>query len=335
MAEAVRKSYYDILGVPPEADAKAIKDAYRRAARAAHPDLGGSATRFHDVAVAYETLSDPRRRERYDADTGRGRASTPGTTGTTGTAGATGPARTPGAATAGRYGAPGPGGSTRTSVEDEDAARSAANYLPPFSPSSPPAVPLILAGRQLHGSPRQPGMFGRLSSAVRARIDGETRTAALLERGLLATYPAARLVNGLRFDDRDGTTAGHVLLAGYRIAVIDSFTASPGNFSWDGRSLRHQGRPVELEVPRAVRAVQDLFPECNVAGWVVIHGAPDNPFAPVIDVPPGFDRASTTLVQVVNAGTAVRTLRSFLSSGPTPNVVQLPVLARLLAVAGS
>ncbi|MHA7281649.1 J domain-containing protein [Arthrobacter sp. TMS2-4] len=329
MAEAARQSYYDILGVPPDADARDIKGAYRRAARLAHPDLGGSAERFHDIAVAYETLSDPRRRERYDADTGRGRASATGATGGPGTG------RTPTTATAGRDGTPSPRSATRTSVEDDEAARSAPDYLPPFTPSSPPAVPLILAGRQLHGSPRQPGMFARLSSGVRARIDGELRTAALLERSLLATYPAARLVNGVRFDDRDGTTAGHVLLAGYRIAVIDSFTASPGNFSWDGQSLLHQGRPVEFQVPRTVRAVQDLFPECNVAGWVVIHGAPDNPFSPVIDVPPGFDRASTTRVQVVNAGTAVRTIRSFLSSGPTPNVLQLPVLARLLAAAGS
>ncbi|WP_394253251.1 J domain-containing protein [Arthrobacter pityocampae] len=330
MAEAPRQSYYDILGVPPDAGARDIKNAYRRAARAAHPDLGGSAALFHDVAVAYETLSDPRRRERYDADTGRGRASTPGASG------GPGAGRPPGAAaTAGRTGAPAPRSPMRTSVEDDEATRSAPVYLPPFSPSSPPAVPLILAGRQLHGSPRQPGVFARRSSGVRARIDGELRTSALLERSLLPTYPAARLVNGIRFEDRDGTTAGSVLLAGYRIAVIDSFTASPGNFSWDGRSLRHQGRPVGFEVPRTVRAVQELFPECNVAGWVVIHGAPDNPFAPVIDVPPGFDRASTALVQVVNAGTAVRTIRSFLSSGPTPNVVQLPVLARLLAVAGS
>lgn len=323
MAEA-RKSYYDILGVPPGAGLKDIKDAYRRAARAAHPDLGGSAERFHDVAVAYETLSDPQRRERYDADTGRNRS-------------AADSARGAGTATAPRGAAspkqaPAP---TRTTVEDDEAARSAPLYVPPFSPSAPPVVPLILAGRQLHGAPRQPGMFARLSSGVRARVDGELRTSALLERALLPTYPAARLVNGVEFDDREGTSAGHVLLAGYRMAVIDSFTASPGNFSWDGRSLRHQGRPVDLQVDRTVRAVQDLFPDCNVAAWVVIHGAPDNPFAPVIDVPPGFDRSAPAVVQVVNAGTAVRTIRSFLASGPTPNAVQLPVLARLLAAAGS
>ncbi len=322
MAESTRESYYDVLGVPPEAGTKEIKDAYRRAARAAHPDLGGSAARFHDVAVAYETLSDPQRRERYDADTGRGRGRPapprPGSTDTTGTR--------PGAAAR---------AATRTSADDDEAASSPPSYLPPFSPSSPPEVPLILAGRQVHGGPRKPGMFARMSSATRSRLDGELRTAALLERALLPTYPAARLVNGIDLEDRHDTTAGHVVLAGYRMAVIDSFTAAPGNFSWDGRTLRHQGRPVDLPLTRAVRAVQELFPDCNVAGWVIIHGAPDNPFAPVIDVPPGFDRTSAAFTQVVNAGTAVRTIRSFLSAGPTPNVVQLPVLARLLASAGS
>lgn len=319
MAEAPRKSYYDILGVPPGADGKQIKDAYRRAARAAHPDLGGSDSLFHDVAVAYETLGDPQRRERYDADAGRGRPASGAQPGTS----------------TGRNGTSPPHRPAPTRVDDQDVTKGPPDYLPPFSPSSPPAVPLILAGRQVHGSPRQPGMFARMSLGVRARIDGEQRTATLLERALLPTYPAARLVNGVEFDDRDRTTVGHVLLAGYRMAVIDSFTATPGNFSWDGRSLRHQGRPVELQLPRAVRAVQELFPDCNVAGWLVIHGAPDNPFAPVIDVPPGFDRSSPTAPQVVNAGTAVRTIRSFLSSGPAPTVVQLPVLARLLASAGS
>ena len=316
MAEAPRKSFYDILGVPPEAGAKDIKDAYRRAARSAHPDLGGSAARFHDVTVAFETLGDPQRRERYDTDSRRGR--TP----------SAGPAETGRSAST-----ESPPASTR--VEDEEAAGSAPEYVPMFSTARPPAVPLILAGKQMHGAARQPKMFARLASGARARMDGELRTAALLERALLPSYPAARLVNGLEFDDREKTTAGHVLLAGYRMAVIDSFTAPPGNFSWDGRALRHQGRPVDLELPRTVRAVQELFPAMNVSGWVVIHGAPDNPFAPVIDVPPGFDRSSPTLVQVVNAGTAVRTIRSFLASGPSPNVVQLPVLAQLLSATDS
>ena len=319
MAEAPRKSYYDILGVPPEAGTKDIKDAYRRAARSAHPDLGGSAAQFHDVAVAFEVLGDPRRRERYDTETRRsGVPSAAGARPSDARRGPASPRSDPRRTDASR-------------TEDEDAAGAAAEYLPPFQPNEPPAVPLILAGKQLHGEPRQPRGFARLSSGGRARVDGELRTAALLERALLPSYPAARLVNGLEFDDREKTTAGHVLLAGHRLAVLDSFTAAPGNFSWDGRSLRHQGRPVDLQVPRSVRVLQELFPDLNVAGWLVIHGAPDNPFSPVIDVPPAFDRSSPTVVQVVNAGTAVRTIRSFLSSGPAPNVVQLPVLAQLLA----
>lgn len=311
MAEASRTSYYDVLGVAPGAGAQDIKDAYRRAVRTAHPDLGGSAAEFHAVTVAYETLADPRRRERYDADTGRGRPAP---------APASGPSRT----------RTGPRRPPRT--EDDDAVKVPPVYEPEFSPSEPPVVPLILAGQQAHGSPRQPRMFARLSTRNAARVDGETRTAALLERTLLPTYPAARLVNGVEFEDREKTTAGHLVLAGDRLAVIDSFAAPPGNFSWDGRVLRHQGRSVELQVPHTVRLVQELLPDLDVAGWLVIHGAPDNPFAPVIDVPPGFDRTAPGTLQVTNAGTAVRTIRSFLSAGPRPTVVQLPVLARLLAL---
>jgi hypothetical protein len=196
-------------------------------------------------------------------------------------------------------------------------------------------LPLLLAGRQSHGTARRPGLIARLGAEARARMDGELRTAALVEAAVLPGFPAARLVNGLVFSDTARTAAGSAVLAGYRIAVIDSFTAHPGNFYWDGRSLRHQGRPVSLRMPATVRTVQELFPECNVAGWTVIHGAHDNPFDPVIDTPPGFDRAAPSVVQVVNAGTAARTLKAFLAGGPQPNVVQLPVLGRLLSAAGS
>ena len=65
------RTYYAVLGVSRSATAKQIKDAYRKAARTAHPDHGGSAEQFHAVAVAYEMLSDPERRRRYDRTLGR------------------------------------------------------------------------------------------------------------------------------------------------------------------------------------------------------------------------------------------------------------------------
>ncbi len=60
-------SHYQTLDVPKTADPAAIKKAYRRAARKAHPDReGGSHQAMVAVARAYETLSDAEKRARYD-----------------------------------------------------------------------------------------------------------------------------------------------------------------------------------------------------------------------------------------------------------------------------
>jgi molecular chaperone DnaJ len=64
------KDYYKILGLPKTADAKAIKQAYRRLARKYHPDqnAGNAAAveRFKEINEANEVLSDPEKRQRYD-----------------------------------------------------------------------------------------------------------------------------------------------------------------------------------------------------------------------------------------------------------------------------
>lgn len=63
------KDYYKILGIEPEADAKAVKTAYRRLARKYHPDVSTeheAEKRFKEVAEAYEVLSDEARRAEYD-----------------------------------------------------------------------------------------------------------------------------------------------------------------------------------------------------------------------------------------------------------------------------
>jgi curved DNA-binding protein CbpA len=62
--------YYAVLGVGPGASAADVGRAYRRAARASHPDIhphdAAAADRFRAVTDAYETLSDPERRASYD-----------------------------------------------------------------------------------------------------------------------------------------------------------------------------------------------------------------------------------------------------------------------------
>src|SRR5262245_18087820 len=64
------KDYYRILGIDRKADDKTIKSAYRRLARKHHPDVAkgkDSADRFKEINEAYEVLSDPEKRRRYDS----------------------------------------------------------------------------------------------------------------------------------------------------------------------------------------------------------------------------------------------------------------------------
>ena len=64
------KDYYRILGVDRNADDKAIKSAYRKLARKHHPDVSkgaGAAEKFKEINEAYEVLSDPEKRRRYDS----------------------------------------------------------------------------------------------------------------------------------------------------------------------------------------------------------------------------------------------------------------------------
>lgn len=58
--------HYTTLGVARDADADTIKKAYRSKAQKTHPDKGGDTAAFADVQKAYDTLSDPDRRKRYD-----------------------------------------------------------------------------------------------------------------------------------------------------------------------------------------------------------------------------------------------------------------------------
>ena len=61
--------YYEILGVSRSADKEEIKRAYRRLARKYHPDVNktdGAEERFKEINRAYEVLSEPETRARYD-----------------------------------------------------------------------------------------------------------------------------------------------------------------------------------------------------------------------------------------------------------------------------
>ena len=61
--------YYQVLGVDRSAGQQQIQHAYRKLARRFHPDINkdpGAEERFKQITEAYEVLSDPQKRSRYD-----------------------------------------------------------------------------------------------------------------------------------------------------------------------------------------------------------------------------------------------------------------------------
>ena len=76
LKRAGRKDFYAILGVAQNADEDDIKKAYKKAALKYHPDRHSSSTeeekseaerKFKEVGEAYECLTDPEKKERYDS----------------------------------------------------------------------------------------------------------------------------------------------------------------------------------------------------------------------------------------------------------------------------
>ena len=70
MPATVQRDYYEVLGVPRDADEKQIKDAFRQLALKYHPDRNkepGAEEKFKEIAEAYAVLSDPKKRAAYDS----------------------------------------------------------------------------------------------------------------------------------------------------------------------------------------------------------------------------------------------------------------------------
>lgn len=60
------RTHYEVLGIAVQATPDEVRAAYRRAARARHPDAGGDARAMSELNAAWHVLRDPGRRATYD-----------------------------------------------------------------------------------------------------------------------------------------------------------------------------------------------------------------------------------------------------------------------------
>ena len=66
----MKRDYYEVLGIDKNADASAIKKAYRKLAKKYHPDTNAGDPKaeqmFKEVTEAYSVLNDPKKKKLYD-----------------------------------------------------------------------------------------------------------------------------------------------------------------------------------------------------------------------------------------------------------------------------
>lgn len=250
---------YSVLGVEHDADQRSLRAAYRRRARQAHPDQGGSAEEFHRVQEAWEALGTPEARAAYDRE--RGIASRDGGRPAEGGSGLNGGAyahgvRTWTASSSGAAQSAQPAGAGRRSGGEGAPRPSGAALKPPvYEPdlSSPEPLSLPLTSQRIHGEFASRGLFGGGRAQRR-----HTRSTELLSRHVLEELPAARLFNDVLLDpvpaDRRGRPrpsrgaerAEHVLVCGDTLMVVGVQEVPASAASWDGRTLRAAGRSLPL-----------------------------------------------------------------------------------------
>lgn len=327
-AELGPQTAYEVLAVRPDADGDELRRAFRRAARRAHPDAGGSPEAFRRVSAAWELVGTPAARRRYDlslptADTPTGQAR-PGR----------GSGRAAGTTTARPSGASArpAGGSSRPGTTPP--SQRPVRFLPPLETEPVPNGVLDAARseRRWHGVPRRRGL---LPDEHRQRR--QARVLRLLDAEVAPVLPAARFLTGLGLGGRfqRALDVDHAVLCGDRLALIGSMQVPDGVYTWDGATLSaHRSAASPPLLGPAMMTLQRALPQVTVGGFVHVMTDRDERLTPVIRHARGAGDPAAQEDLLTAAPAAgrdlVRELLLFLGTGSGPDTVDRAALGLLV-----
>lgn len=292
--------YYELLGVGRDASISEIKSAYRSRARALHPDFGGSSDGFHELRLAYETLSDPVRRAAYDRRLRPGLAARPRRE-----------ARPREFGEDPDFTAETPKLNPETLPWWEHAAKERARPDTPTAPGHAPIAILVawlllvvlpflmpafllavwfllatgvviwLVRRHRAMERAQRALTDEFGTTVAFGRPGtepdqwpERLTADLLER-YLTRLSNVRVFHGLAWPGSVFADVDHAVLAGRRLVLVESKAWLPGHYATDETGTlwrndrRFRGGATRL--PEAIDAYRDLLPGVEIRGALVIY----------------------------------------------------------------
>ena len=203
-----------------------------------------------------------------------------------------------------------------------------------------PAPPTVLASaylveeilsRPVHGVPGRGLSVGRFGDKAEIGAEGERRTARLITDSVLSGIPSARLINGLRWPGSEHADLDHAVIAGNKIALIDSKMWADGAYWWDNKQLFRNGRELRaFGLGAGVEAIRAAYPGFVVDGWVVLHSPSGSLTMPSVERAGMFPLPGRAPVRLVTPLELVNEVRAFLVQGDAPHAVQVPALAALL-----
>lgn len=349
--------YYAVLGVAPDAELDVIRTAYRRQARTAHPDRGGSAEDFSRIQQAWEVLGDLDKRAEYDRRRGGGSAAghaKPAQASESGADDPSSPAFTyspRGGTWASSARSRKAGSSSRPSTKESPTPSGQALAAPVYDPDLASAQPLSLTvtSQKVHGENTVRGIFG----AGRARrVQG--RVTDLISRHVLDELPAARLFLDVLLSPAENLPTGRraakslpraefVLVCGHELVLVSAVETPTEAVSWDGTAIRAAGRRVPLpDGAEAVHALQRTLTQqlreqhgretlLSLSHQTMLLSADGGLLSPAVQAtgPAARSAAGGAQSTPLAAGRALSRIVGTLGTAARPNLVDRYLLATL------